>query len=103
MLCILEWSTIKQLTTHLESLSLWLGRKSGEFIDLLGEGLLLWLKQPLLCRIDAHFTETTKRNSHMKQELPVAWRQESCGGATDGKRDFEKCSMLVQPERDVGW
>jgi len=41
MLCILEWSTIKQLTTHLESLSLWLGRKSGEFIDLLGEGLLL--------------------------------------------------------------
>lgn len=41
LLRILEWSTIKQLTTHLEGLSLWLERKSGEFIDLLGEGLLL--------------------------------------------------------------
>lgn len=41
MLCILEWSTVKQLTTDLERLVLWLERKSGEFIDLLGEGLLL--------------------------------------------------------------
>lgn len=38
----------------------------------------------------------------MKQELPVAWRQDSCGGATAGNRDFEKHFMSVQPGKDVG-
>lgn len=101
IMCILEWSTIKQLTTLSESLSLWLDRKSEEFIDLLGEGLLLWSKQPLPCRIDSCFIENTERNSNMKQELPVAWKQDSYRSATAGKRDFEKHFMMVQPGRDV--
>lgn len=61
MLHILEWNTRKQLITHLGSLSLWLERQSGQRIDSLGEGLLLWSMQPLLCRTDSHLTESREK------------------------------------------